>query len=374
MLTITIIAAVVLLAFANGANDNFKGVATLYGSGTTSYRRALAWATVTTFLGSAVALWLAGSLLTRFSGKGLVPDATVADPRFAATVALAAGATVLLATRLGFPVSTTHALVGAMAGTAFASASELRVTTLASMFLAPLLVSPVVAIVASSSTYPVFRSLRHWLGIESRSCICVGTEWVAVPIAATSATVAAHRVPVEAAVTVNVGDSASCRQRYHGRVFGLEAAPTLDALHFLSAGLVSFARGLNDTPKMAAVLLLVPSINATGLNFLCGVLIAVGGLVAARRVAESMSHRITAMNPGQGFTANLLTGVLVIAASRWGLPVSTTHVSCGSLFGIGLVNRQAHWKFIGQVLLAWLTTLPLAAAIAWLFFACVFRR
>lgn len=373
MLTITIVAAAVLLAFANGANDNFKGVATLYGSGTTTYRHALAWATVTTLLGSIVALWLAESLLTRFSGKGLVSEATVADPRFAATVALAAGATVLLATRLGFPVSTTHALVGAMAGAAFASASELRIATLGTMFLAPLLVSPVVSIVASGSAYPLFRTIRRRLGVESRSCVCVGTELVAVPLVTSpSATVMASSVPAPTTVMVNVGDSASCRQRYHGRVFGLEAAPTLDALHFLSAGLVSFARGLNDTPKIAAILLLVPSIGATGSIFLCGVLIAAGGLVAARRVAESMSHRITAMNPGQGFTANLLTGLLVIVASRYGLPVSTTHVSCGSLFGIGLINGQARWRYIGQVLLAWLTTLPLAAAIAWLLFKSVF--
>lgn len=373
MLTITIVAAVVLLAFANGANDNFKGVATLYGSGTTSYRRALAWATATTFAGSVVALWLAGSLLTRFSGKGLVSDATVADPRFAATVALAAGVTVLLATRLGFPVSTTHALVGAMTGAAIASASELSVATLATMFVAPLLVSPVVAIVASSSIYPILRTIRCRLGIETRSCVCVGTELVAVPLTVPSAaTVVAVSVPATTTVSVNVGDAASCRQRYHGCVLGIEAAPTLDVLHFLSAGLVSFARGLNDTPKIAAVLLLVPSIGASGSMFLCGTLIAIGGLVAARRVAESMSHRITSMNPGQGFTANLLTGVLVIVASRWGLPVSTTHVSCGSLFGIGLVNGQAHWRFIFQVLLAWLTTLPLAAVIAWLIFRSAF--
>ena len=61
------------LAYANGANDNFKGVATLYGSGTTSYKRALLWATATTFLGSATALLLAQALLTTFTGKGLVP-------------------------------------------------------------------------------------------------------------------------------------------------------------------------------------------------------------------------------------------------------------------------------------------------------------
>ncbi len=97
-----------------------------------------------------------------------------------------------------------------------------------------------------------------------------------------------------------------------------------------------------------------------------GVAIAMGGLLAARRVAQTMSHRITGMNDGQAFTANLVTAGLVIVASRLGMPVSTTHVSCGSLFGIGLVNGHAHLKVIGQILLAWLTTLPLAAAIGWI--------
>ena len=105
-----------LLAYANGANDNFKGVATLFGSGTADYRRALIWATITTALGSVTALVLARGLLQSFTGKGLVSPATVGDPSFPAAVALAAGLTVLLATRLGFPVSTTHALIGAMVG------------------------------------------------------------------------------------------------------------------------------------------------------------------------------------------------------------------------------------------------------------------
>ena len=52
-------------------------------------------------------------------------------------------------------------------------------------------------------------------------------------------------------------------------------------------------------------------------------------------------------------------------ASRFGVPVSTTHVSCGSLFGIGLATRQAHWKMVTRILLAWVTTLPLAALIGW---------
>jgi PiT family inorganic phosphate transporter len=97
---------------------------------------------------------------------------------------------------------------------------------------------------------------------------------------------------------------------------------------------------------------------------LVAVVMAVGGVLNARRVAETMSRKITTMNPGQGFTANLVTSLLVGVASRLGLPVSTTHVSVGSLFGIGVVNRTARAKTVLSILLAWVTTLPLAAALA----------
>ena len=78
----------ILLAYANGANDNFKGVATLYGSETTTYRRALVWATATTALGSITAVWLARELLLRFSGKGIVPDTLVTQNEFGVAVDL----------------------------------------------------------------------------------------------------------------------------------------------------------------------------------------------------------------------------------------------------------------------------------------------
>ena len=79
-MTAAILLAVMALAYANGANDNFKGVATLFGSRTTDYRRALGWATAATLLGSLLAVWLATQLLARFSGKGLVPDALTTRP------------------------------------------------------------------------------------------------------------------------------------------------------------------------------------------------------------------------------------------------------------------------------------------------------
>jgi inorganic phosphate transporter, PiT family len=80
-----------------------------------------------------------------------------------------------------------------------------------------------------------------------------------------------------------------------------------------------------------------------------------------------MSKKITAMNAGQGLTANLVTSSLVLAASPLGLPLSTTHVSCGALFGIGAVTGQARWRMIAGIFSAWLVTLPLSALLAALF-------
>src|SRR5215831_7153787 len=115
--TLALIAfAVLFLAYSNGANDNFKGVATLFGSGTATYRTALAWATATTLAGSLLALLLARGLVETFRGKGLVPDAVTTQPAFLLAVSLGAALTVLLATWTGLPVSTTHALTGGLVG------------------------------------------------------------------------------------------------------------------------------------------------------------------------------------------------------------------------------------------------------------------
>jgi PiT family inorganic phosphate transporter len=87
---------------------------------------------------------------------------------------------------------------------------------------------------------------------------------------------------------------------------------------------------------------------------------AIGGLLSARRVAETMSRKITPLTRRQGLSANVVTAALVIFASRMGMPVSTTHVSCGSLFGIGLITRQANPRVISEILMSWVITLPTA--------------
>lgn len=364
-----IMLAVFWLAYANGANDNFKGVATLFGSGTTDYRRALWWATGTTFLGSLASIALSAELIKTFSGKGLVPDAAVAHPSFLTAVGLGAAGTVLLATRFGFPISTTHALVGALIGAGLATYGLAGINPhgLGSLYLLPLLLSPLLALGLAGIFYPLLPRLRLALGISRETCLCIGEEVQVIAVEpgsahATAAVAVAERVP-----SVTVGTNQACFERYNGTLVGVSVQAALDRLHYVSAGAVSFARGLNDTPKIVALLITAQAFHLPLGMGLVGITIALGGLISARRVAETMSHRITSMNHGQGLTANLVTAALVIGASKLGVPVSTTHVSCGALFGIGAVSGLARWKMIGAILLAWVTTLPVAAVLA----ACI---
>lgn len=368
MTTLLLLLAALCLAYANGANDNFKGVATLFGSGTTSYRRALMWATVTTFLGSLAGVVLAQQLMKNFSGRGLVADALVADPQFLVAVGLGAGGAVLIATWLGLPISTTHSLVGALAGACWAAGSELHWNKLGTAFVLPLLLSPIAAIGLTFVGYLILRTARCGLGINHETCFCVGTETVGVSSSCCDSAVILREA---AQLSASIGTTVTCRQRYAGQLVGVNIGQVIDGLHYLSSGVVSFARGLNDTPKIAALLLLLPAFPNGAGPLIIGVAIAVGGLLSARRVAEVLSHRITSLNPGQGVTANVLTGSLVIAASLFGWPVSTTHVSCGALFGIGLATRQARWRMIGTILLAWITTLPAGALLGALAWSCL---
>ena len=299
--------AVGFLACSNGANDNFKGVASLYGSNTARYHTALVWATVTTAAGCVAAVFFAQELLKKFSGKGLVPDNLTAEPAFLLAVAVGAGATVILATRLGFPVSTTHGLTGALVGAGLSAEGHgVDFAKLWDGFARPLLFAPVIAVAAGAAVHLVLRLAK--LAPDHRT-------------------------------------------------------RTLDALHFLSSGAVSFARGLNDTPKIAALLLVLGSLKGGQGSGLVAAAMAIGGWLGARRVAETMAHKITNMNPGEGFAANLSTAALVILGTQNGLPLSTTHVSVGSLLGIGITTRQAKWHTVVPVVLSWVITLPCAAIV-----------
>ena len=324
MILLLLFIAACFLAYSNGANDNFKGVATLFGSGITNYKKAINWATITTFSGSVAAIFLAKELVKNFSGKGLVPNELIQTPIFAISIALGAALTVFSATKIGMPISTTHSLVGALFGAGvMAVGAEFNFYKLGNTFLMPLIVSPLMAAVLSLLTYLIFKFLRKKTPSLSKE---------------------------------------------NPTIFSIKFSKILDFLHYLSSGVVSFARGLNDTPKIVGLLIIINTIDIKWSMISIAIIMALGGLLNAKKVGETMSKKITKMNSSQGFTANMITGLLVTTASVHGLPVSTTHVSVGSLFGIGTITKKANYKVIGKIILSWVLTLPIAAFISAIIF------
>jgi PiT family inorganic phosphate transporter len=227
-------------------------------------------------------------------------------------------------------------------------------SVLGKAFFLPLVASPVAAMLLAAVLYPMLHGLRKLAGLRRETCVCVEQKWVPVAVPAGGG------APVlPAGVELSM-----CQERYQGTILSVTAQDVLNRAHYLSAGAVSFGRGLNDTPKIVALLIAAQAMGLKSAMVLVAVAMAVGALIHARKIAETMGHKITRMNHGQGFVSNLVTSCLVLIASRFGLPVSTTHVSCGALFGIGAVTGQARWKTIGGVLLAWIITLPVAALLA----------
>lgn len=353
-----LLAAVALLSFANGANDNFKGVATLWGAGRTSYQRALGWATTFTFLGSLAAIWFASGLAAKFNGSQLVGAGIYAQVPFLSAVALGSAATVLLASRLGLPISTTHALTGALVGAGVAAAgfAQVNVGSLGNGVLLPLLFSPLVSLSLTLAAYSLVAKLGR-----GRDCVCVHRAAGFALAAPGSPFVASS---VAAAPTLRWASAGDCRT-------GTEAfrGSVSDVLHWFSAAAISFARGLNDTPKIAAVLL-VAGTSAGKWNYaMVAMGMAVGGLLGAARVAQTLSKRITPMAAEEAVGANLVAATLITLASFVALPVSTTHVTSGGIFGIGLLRRrEADWRRVREIVLSWVATLPMGATLGMLLY------
>ncbi len=364
VIEVYLFAGTLLLAYANGANDNFKGVATLYGSGLLTYRTAKILSTIATLAGAMAAVLLAGQLAKAFSGRGLVPDHTVAEPLFAMAVGLSAGLTVWLATRIGMPISTTHALVGGLAGAGFIAAGAINISVLIQQFLAPLLLGPVLAFTLSAAVCKIALRKPRGGGSDGAICVCID-GFGSAPV--TSA--AAISMPIPAA-QIRVASSIDpiCRLSLASKnSLAITTPNALNLAHIVSGGMVCLARGLNDAPKIAGLLLIANATGATNSFAAVALAMAIGGWLHARRIADTMSHKIIALAPQTGFIANLCTATLVIAASKFGLPLSTTHISVGAISGISL-SGSSHEKIssetIKNILLAWLFTLPVAALLA----------
>ena len=363
---VIVIISVLLISYYNGANDNIKGVATLYGSDVVNYKKAILWGSFTTATGSLFALFLAQKLIENFSGKGLLPTEMLNTIPINIPIALGAGITILLATLIGMPISTTHSIIGALIGTGLVAAGNaINYTRLFSVFLVPLLLGPIFAFFLSFVLYKIFRSVRLKFGIDEKSCVCAGEKIYTIALPSNSSPQLLLQEVKK--IDASVDSISSCKRSYSGQFFGISAQKILNTAHFLSGGFVSFARGLNDTPKLLGLFIFFNFFDPQLSLFAVALVMLTGGLLSSKKVSETMSKEITPLNDGQGFTANFATGLSVLTGSLFGLPLSTTHVSVGSIFGIGASNKDKNSKVIKEIVYSWVLTLPIAAIFGALF-------
>jgi len=359
-LVVLTVLVTVALAWANGANDVSKGIATLVGSGRAGYRTALRWGTVCTLSGALASLAISVGLIKTFSTALVVPDVS-ALATFPLAVAGGAFGWVLLASVTGMPVSTTHALVGAMIGTGVLAGgvSGVRWPALLTVVVLPLALSPVLA---GGLSRLLHAALRRPLERAGEVCVCFEAGGVSLQPLAGGTVAARTALPV-----VRADRLAVCETTESTRLV------VADALHWTTSGVLSFARGLNDTPKIlgvAALALTTPAVPGTVL-VLMGALAMAGGSLMGRRVTRTLAEGVTTIDPVEGLASSGVAAGLVLIASFVALPVSTTHVVTGAIVGAGLSGGRGavRWHELGHVAMAWLVTLPvsaaMAAAIAW---------
>jgi phosphate/sulfate permease len=313
-MTVVGLSGAALLAFANGANDISKSIATLVGSGESDYKKAVVVASLAVAAGAALASAWAVKMTLLFT-KGMLAPQVQLNQAFALAILAGAVGWVLLSTRIGMPVSTTHAIVGATLLTglyAFGFDQVLWGSVWKKVAL-PLLLSPIAAFGAA---WLIFRFL-HWL---CREKYCLNCHWA----------------------------------------------------HWASAVSSGFARGLNDTPKIAGLgfvfyALVDPTVVVAPRWFflVLAAANALGGIIMGLKVTETLAHKVTKMDHLEGFAANLTTSAMVVATAVHGFPVSTTHVSSSAIMGMGLRKglRAVNGRLVGEIALAWLVTLPTAGLI-----------
>lgn len=365
--TLLVLAAGAFIAFVNGANDVSKGIATLAGSGVTDQPRAVLWGSTWTAIGGLAATTTTGAMVATF-GHGMLSTGT--SPTFVGgfAILLGAGGWVLVATRTGLPVSTTHALVGSLVGVASVAYGPEAVlwSALGGKVALPLLLSPVVSLGLTAVALRAHRAFASKRGIQA-DCLCAELEPDVVLTRSGAAGAITAALAARPSLSIAVDSAKTCAVD-RPRALRL----TLNQFHWLTSGAASLARGLNDAPKIAALVLAASAMSAGGslrhqtVFALVTTAMVAGSVVAGFRVTQVLACKVTSMNHREGFWANAVTAALVGAGAVGGLPMSTTHVSASAIVatctekGPGAVNRRT----VRDMLLAWAVTVPGAAVLS----------
>jgi len=397
----------VFMAWGIGANDVANAMATSVGSKALTIRQAIVVAAVFEFLGAV----LAGGEVTSTIRKGIVDaDLLVDSPEllvYGMLAALAAAGTwLLVASKNGWPVSTTHSIVGAIVGFAAVGIGVEAVqwgqvgTIVMSWVISPVTAGIIAFLIYMSVQHlilrhddPLARARRYVPGYMFLAAFTItlvtilkGLKHVGLTISLANSYLLATVIAIAIAIVgglvirrIKPDPKLEKQQHFHTveRVFGV--------LMVLTACGMAFAHGSNDVANAIGPLAAVISVAQSGVIaaksatpiwvlLLGGAGIVVGLATYGIRVIATVGEKITQLTPSRGFAAELAAATTIVIASGTGIPISTTHTLVGAVLGVGLARgiEAIDLRVVGRIFVSWVVTIPVGAVLAIVFFF-VFR-
>lgn len=387
------------MAWGVGANDVANAMGTSVGSRALTIKQAIIIAMVFEFLGA----YLAGGSVTQTIRSGIVDSSMITPDQmvFGMLAALLAAATWLLVASLkGWPVSTTHSIIGAVIGFAAVGVS---VDSVKWAGVLPIVSSWIISpLLAGTISFMIFMSV-HKLILDTDDPFANAKRYIPLYMFAVGFIIALMTVTkglkhvgldlsdiesfglsvlsglIVTAIGVllmsRIKDGASGKSHLHGveRVFAI--------LMIFTACAMAFAHGSNDVANAVGPLAAIVGVLQSGeiaaqstvpgwVLLLGAVGIVVGLATYGYRVIATIGRHITELTPSRGFAAELAAASTVVGASGLGLPVSTTHTLVGAILGVGMARGIAalNLRVIGTIFTSWVITLPAGAILSIIYF------
>jgi len=393
----------IFMAWGIGANDVANAMATSVGSKALTIKQAIVVAAVFEFLGAV----LAGGEVTSTIRKGIVdPELMSSSPELLIygmlAALLAAGTWLLIASRKGWPVSTTHSIIGAIIGFAAVgigidAVQWGQVVTIVMSWVVSPLTAGFIAFLIYQSVQKLIFSQADPLECAKRYVpiyiffaaftitlvtILKGLKHVGLEISLVNsyllAIVFAFLISLFGAVAIRrIQPDKKAEKKHHfhtvERVFAV--------LMVVTACSMAFAHGSNDVANAIGPLAAVISVAQTGVVgsqaalpiwvlLLGGAGIVVGLATFGVHVIATVGKKITQLTPSRGFAAELAAATTIVIASGTGIPISTTHTLVGAVLGVGLARgiEAIDLRVVSRIFVSWVVTIPAGAILAIIFF------
>ncbi len=393
----------IFMAWGIGANDVANAMATSVGSKALTIKQAIIVAAIFEFMGAV----LAGGEVTSTIRKGIVDaDLMAGSPELLVygmlAALLAAGTWLLVASARGWPVSTTHSIVGAIVGFAavgigMEAVKWGKVGTIVMSWVASPVTAGIIAYIIYQTVHALILSksdpLKHakrWVPVYmffaaftlTLVTILKGLKHVGLTLSTADAYLLAVVIAAGVAVVgalairrIKADPDAEEEQQFATveRVFGV--------LMIITACGMAFAHGSNDVANAIGPVAAIITVAQTGtvsaqaalpiwVLLLGGVGIVIGLATFGVRVIATVGKKITHLTPSRGFAAELSAATTIVIASGTGMPISTTHTLVGAVLGVGLARgvEAIDLRIVLRIFVSWIVTIPAGAILAILFF------